>query len=269
MHKIVSKEDKSKSLNTYIQEIIDQKKATPISIDNGHVQSLIKHIIEWAGNDFSEVFVAGSSAKGTALIGSSDLDLFISLKAGMSDRLEDNFHSLAEMFSVKKITFRRQNVSVRVTYYGLQIDLVPGKKKPRSRQRHTLYMHREENQDRIETNVKKHIKYVIESGRINEILAMKIWRDLNGLVFPSMYLEMYVIKALKGKWSTRKFLARNFLHVLEDLSKYIHSTAIYDPSNGSNSISNELGKADKNRIQKAAEESLNKEFMNEIIYFKK
>lgn len=266
MHKKVSKEDRLKSPNVYIQEIIDSKLRKTIHINDGRVQSLIGHIKEWAGSDYADTFVSGSSAKGTALIGSSDLDLFVSLKNSLSERLEDNFHSFVQLFKDKKIPFRRQNVSVRLNYHNLQIDVVPGKKKPRSRHRHTLYMHRDENQDRIETNIKAHIDYVINSGRKNEIIAMKIWRDINNLDFPSMYLEMYVIKALRGKWSGKKFIARNFLFVLENISRYFHSTAINDPWNVSNNISNGLGYREKEKIRKAAENSLDLEYLIEIIY---
>jgi predicted nucleotidyltransferase len=265
MSKKVSPTDRTKSPNKYILDVIELKIATPVSIEDGRVQSLIKHIKEWAGKDLADIFVSGSSAKGTALKGSSDLDLFISLKSGMSDRLEDNFHSLAQMLKEKGIWFRRQNVSIRIKYHGLQIDLVPGKKKPRSRHKHTLYMYREETQNRIETNVHNHAKYVIESGRVNEILALKIWKNLHGIDFPSMYLEMYVIKALKGKWTSKKFLARNFFHVLEHMANYFHSTAIHDPSNGSNVISNDYYKYEKDPVQKAAQASLGKEYLIEVI----
>lgn len=266
MTKLVGPNDRTKSPNQYILEIIELRKANAISIEDGRVQSLIKHIKDWAEHDFAEVFVSGSSAKGTVLKGSSDLDLFISLKSGMSDRLEDNFHSLAEMLSDKDISFRRQNVSVRVKYHGLQIDLVPGKKKPRSRHKHTLYMHRDEMQNRIETNVNNHIKYVVDSGRVNEILALKIWRDINEIGFPSMYLEMYTIMALKGKWKSKKFLARNFYYVLEHLANYFDSAMVYDPSNGSNKISDSLYAYEKKSIQAAAQRAIKQEFLNQIIY---
>ena len=269
MIQYVTPDDKRLSLTKHMLDIIEQKKATPLSIEDSRVQTLIGHIKEWAGDDYADTFVSGSSAKGTALKGSSDLDLFVSLKAGMSDRLEDNFHSLAEMFKDKKITFRRQNVSVRITYHNWQIDIVPGKKKPRSRHRHTLYMHREESQDRIETNVQNHINYVKNSGRINEILALKIWRDLQGIKFPSMYLEMYAIKVLKGKWTSERFLARNFFYVLEHMANYFHSTAVNDPANGSNVISRDYYQYEKDPIQKAAERALKAEYLQDIFYYKK
>lgn len=269
MIQYVTPDDKRLSLTKHMLDIIELKKATPLSIEDSRVQTLIGHIKEWAGNDYADTFVSGSSAKGTALKGSSDLDLFVSLKAGMSDRLEDNFHSLAEMFKDKKITFRRQNVSVRITYHNWQIDIVPGKKKPRSRHRHTLYMHREESQNRIETNVQSHINYVKNSGRINEILALKIWRDLQGIKFPSMYLEMYAIKVLKGKWTSERFLARNFFYVLEHMANYFHSTAVNDPANGSNVISRDYYQYEKDPIQKAAERALKAEYLQDIFYFKK
>lgn len=263
---VVSKENKQKSPNQYLLEVIEQKRSIPISISDGRVQSLCKHLEEWAGRDLSSIFISGSSAKGTSLKGSSDIDLFISLKASMSDKLKENFNSLVVFLKSKGIVVRPQNVSVRVIYHNLQIDIVPGKKKPRQVHRHYLYTNRREDQNRIETNVNKHVKFILGSNRINEIIALKIWREINNLDFPSMYLEMYVIKALSGKWTSKKFLARNFLHVLEDLSRYIHSTAIYDPANRNNVISSNFYKYELDPIQKAAEASLKQEYLSDIIY---
>ena len=201
MDKYVSKSESKKSPNQYIIDVINDNKSTPIGIRDYRIQPLLKYIQEWAGSQLAEIFISGSSAKGTSLKGSSDLDLFVSLKSNTSDSLKELFHSLHNYILNKSLNVRPQNVSVRVIYYGLQIDIVPGRKLPNKVNWHLLHTNRRTDQDRIQTNVVNHCNYVINSNRINEIIALKIWRQKNKLDFPSMYLEMYVIKVLCGKWS--------------------------------------------------------------------
>lgn len=268
MLKCVSETDKKKSPNQYIVDVTAEWKAPTVKVNDYRVKGLIKHIDEWAGRDLSNVFLSGSSAKGTALKGSSDVDLFISLKASMSDTLADTFHSLIEYLTGKNIKVRPQNVSVRAYYHGLQIDLVPGKKMPNQVNWHFLHTNRRDDQHRIQTNVANHVKFVVDSNRVREIMALKIWREINKLDFPSMYLEMYAIKALAGKWSRKIDLANNFLYVLEHMAKYFHSTAVYDPSNGSNVISDSMYAYEKKSIQSAAQRSMRQEFLDQIIYGK-
>lgn len=266
MTKIVSPLNPGKSGNQYIVDVISSKIATSVSIRDSRVVPIIKHIEAWAGSNLSDVFLSGSSAKGTALKGSSDIDLFVSLKVSTPGTLNEIFDSLTAKFKALKIVVRPQNVSIRITYFGLQMDLVPGKKLPNQVNWHYLYTNRRENQYRIQTNVSHHVNFVLNSNRINEIIALKIWRDINKLELPSMYLEMYVIKALYAKISGKIYLESNFLHVLEHIAKYFGSTAIYDPSIDSNVISNTLDKNQKNAIQRAAIKSLDKDYLNQIIY---
>jgi predicted nucleotidyltransferase len=265
----VSSDDRKKSLNQYIVDVIETWRAPQIKINDYRIRGLISHIEDWAGRDLADVFVSGSSAKGTALIGSSDLDLFISLKSGMTGTLYENYHSLAKYIASKNIKIRLQNVSIRATFYGLKIDLVPGKKKPNQVNWHFLHTNRRDDQYRIQTNVSNHVNYVLDSGRVREIMALKIWRELHKLDFPSMYLEMYAIKALSGKWSRKIDIADNFLYVLEHIAKYFRSTAIYDPSNRSNIISDSLYAYEKKPIQTAAERSMKQEFLDQILRVKR
>jgi len=265
MSKLVSASEPFRSTNQYIVDVINLKKSTPLGIRDARIKPILDEIKSWAGDQLSEIFVSGSSAKGTALKGSSDLDLFVSLKANTTETLKEIFNSLNTRLN-KKFTVRKQNVSVRVTYSGLQIDIVPGKKLPNQTHWHYLYTSRNPEQERTQTNVVTHVNTVINSGRVNEIIALKIWRDLNKLEFPSMYLEMYILKALAGKWTGKAYLANNFEYVIEHISKYFLSTAVYDPCNTSNTISNCLYKYEKEAIQQAALNSIKKAYLKQIIY---
>lgn len=266
MEKYVGPRDKYKSPNQYLIDVINENRSIPISIKDYRIQKLLEYIYEWGGRDIFDIFVSGSSAKGTSLIGSSDLDLFVSLKASNANTLKVLFHSLKAHLENKGLKVRPQNVSLRITYYNLKIDIVPGKKLPNQVNWHFLHTNRREDQDRIQTNVVNHLNHVLNSNRVNEIVALKIWRERCKIDFPSMYLEMYTIKALSGKWTGKAYLASNVHYVLEHIAKYFRTTAVYDPSNGTNIISNTLWEYEKKAIQLAAERSVKKDFWNEIIF---
>lgn len=253
--------------NQYITNVINAKKRqTSITLYDYRIKQLRKDIVSWAGNHYADLFVSGSSAKGTALQGSSDLDLFLSLRPTIPGTLSEifaDFHS-----TLKNIGYnvRAQNVSARIKHYGLQIDVVPGKRLPNTQDWHFLYTNRREDQNRIQTNVKHHINAVINSGRVNEIMALKIWRDINRLDLPSMYLEMYVLKVMHGKWSSKGRLADNFLFLLEHMASYFPNVAVYDPSSSTNTISNDLLKREKQKVQRIANQSLQNKYLADIIY---
>jgi hypothetical protein len=253
--------------NQYIIDVINAKKRqTSITMRDYRIKGLISDITSWAGRNYSDLFVSGSSAKGTALQGSSDLDLFLSLKPTIQGTLGEIFTDFSD--TLKRIGYdvRPQNVSVRLKHYGLQIDIVPGKKLPNTQDWHFLYTNRRENQNRIQTNVNRHINAVVNSGRVNEIMVLKIWRDINRLDLPSMYLEMYVLKLMARKWSGKGQLTENFLFLLEEIARNFPNVAVYDPSSSTNTISHDLLKSEKQTIQRAATRTLENRYLADMIY---
>ncbi len=55
----------------------------------------------WAGDALSNISFSGAFAKGTTVKGSSDIDLFISLKSTTSNSLKDIYESLFNFASKK------------------------------------------------------------------------------------------------------------------------------------------------------------------------
>lgn len=253
--------------NQYLVDVINAKKRqTNISMSDNRIKGLVSDLKAWSGKHYGDLFISGSSAKGTALQGSSDLDLFLSLRPSIPGTLEEIFTDFSDTLKRVGYTVRLQNVSVRIKHSGLRIDLVPGKRLPNTQDWHFLYTNRRENQNRIQTNVKQHINAVLNSGRVNEIMALKIWRDINRLSLPSMYLEMYVLKAMARKWGGKGQLAENFLFLLEDISRYFPNVAVYDPSSSTNTISNDLLKSEKLVIQRAAARTLDNKYLADMVY---
>lgn len=253
--------------NDYILQVVAQKSIPtgPGSISHGLASQIVPYIEQWAANNgypLPTVWFSGSYVKGTAVAGSSDLDLFISLDPNVQDTLRRCFDGLFSYFRLLNIPARKQNVSVGITYDGYSIDLTPGKKLPGNTSDHNLYKNK--TGAWTKTNIDQHINIVANSGRLNEIKAIKIWRNIHGLEFPSTYLELTVIKALSGK--LRSTLAENVLFMFEHLARNFTSSSVVDPANAMNVISDDLTQREKHTIAFVASNSLTKPTWEEILW---
>jgi hypothetical protein len=65
---------------------------------------------------------------------------------------------------------------------------------------HGLYKSKQDSWTK--TNIDKHISMVKGSNRKIEIAAAKIWRERHGLDFPSIFLEIATLEALKNRGTT-------------------------------------------------------------------
>jgi len=227
---------------------------------------MLQALQNWASAEGfnGEVDISGSNAKGTAIAGEADLDLFISLASQTlnNSTLAEVYNSLASYFRILGYSIRRQNVSVRITHNQTEVDLVPGVKFGGYSNDHWLYITKS-GRDRTKTNVDLHISRVSNSGRVGEIRLAKIWRRLNGLDFPSIYLEESVIQSLSGYRIGN--LDTNFLRVLDYLSTDFVNTRIVDPANTGNIISSDLTDAEKQVISRTASTSRRKPTWEEIV----
>ena len=81
----------------------------------------------------------------------------------------------------------------------------------------------------------------------------KIWRNLKGLEFPSIFLELAVMDALNGQSFGR--LSSNFKRVLAYFYEDIGSVRLIDPANTANVISDDLT-TNEERLSMSALDSL-------------
>lgn len=238
----------------YLQSLIAKYKASTgqgsPAYNAGNAIYPIIH--QWAGSQLREVRFSGSNAKGTAIRGTTDVDLFISLKSDTKETLKELFDMLFnKMHNSGYPNTRKQTVSIHVTHNGIDVDLVPAVHYGGNTEDHWLYVNKA-NHERTKTNVSSHINLVRNSERVNEIIITKIWRRNHSLDFPSLYLELAVIEALKYK---RAGLADNFLAVLEYLTSNFPSARFEDPANTNNIISDDLTDSEKSAIAAQAGQS--------------
>lgn len=218
-------------------------------------QELDKHISPWANGHEYDLKIAGSAAKGTGIVGSTDIDYFISLNPSVStcNSLEYVYRSLKKRFDLAGYTPREQNVSIGIGHGKFKVDLTAGVMQTINSSDHSLWKRKA--QSWTKTNIDHHIRHVAGSGRTFDIRAIKIWRELRYLEFPSFYLELSVIEALMGK-PTSQSVSRNFVTVMEYLASDFVDTTIYDPANQANEVSDELNQNEKNMIKNAAAQTL-------------
>ncbi len=221
-------------------------------------------IRRWANKYLRKISFSGSYAKGTAISGRTDVDIFVSLKSTTQESLQEVFDSLYQcMLDAKYYSARKQNVSIHINRAGVEIDIVPGIHFAGNTEDHWLYV-KKSGQERVKTNIIRHINYVRNSHRISEIKAIKIWSKLHGLDFPSFYLELAVVSALRGKIIGR--LSENVWAALHYLATEFVNKCFVDPSNTNNIISDELTAAEKKAIASQAASSYQESNWGNIIW---
>jgi len=217
---------------------------------------------DWTTPYVPQIVPTGSLVKGTSIKGTTDIDLLISLPSTYPDTRKDIYRSLADYLKACGFAVREQNVSIGITYKGVSIDLIPAKRQPRSIYDHSIY--RRKANTWTKTNVHRHVVLVKQSGRIPEIKAIKIWRNLQGLEFPSFYLELSVINALHGQKNNR--ISLNLMTIFQYLASVFVDARIVDPSNSNNIISDDLSNKEKQAIAKMADLVLSQPYWNSIIW---
>lgn len=224
---------------------------------NQAIVTLTPIIQAWGGNHISYVARSGSFAKGTANKSTSDLDLFISIQSWCEIPLREICISLQDRLHEAKLPATFQNASVGTRISGLNVDLVPARQHSAWGGDHTIYNKRTSTWKK--TNVQMHVKIVGMSECLNEIRLLKVWRDQNALDFPSFFLELSVIRALKDDWYGT--LSSRLLKVLDYLANDFLGARIVDPANLSNVLSDDVSLVEKTKIQNAARRCLNSQWV--------
>jgi hypothetical protein len=208
--------------------------------------------MRWGNNYLVGIAPSGSFAKGTAIYSGTDIDLLLSLKPETPDNLRDVYLTLFNAMQAANFQPKKQNVSINVRVGAYDVDLVPGQRQNNLSSDHSLY--RSKKDSWTKTNVQKHVATVRAGGRFLETRVLKLWRNQNGLDFPSFYLELTVIDALRH--SQLRSLSDRVRRVLEHLKDSFVSARVADPANTNNIISDDLTLVDKNAIKSAATRAL-------------
>lgn len=248
--------------NEYLRNIIASKKAANINFDDWRLVNIKSIVTQWAGGQLSSIRKSGSSAKGTAVHGIADFDIFISLKSDTTQTLKELYNMLDTFVASKGYATKRQNVAIGIVANGLNVDLVPGKIQSGYQNYHSIYSSK--NDTWMQTNIDLHVNQVVNSNRQEEIILTKIWKNIHGLKFSGIYVELTVLEALKGK--AYGDVTNNFWKVLEYLRDNFSNKTVIDPANTNNRVSDMLTVSEKKLIASKASISLNQSTWGQIIW---
>jgi hypothetical protein len=232
------------------REAVDTSATSPVRSVRG---ALLPVIQMWAGAQLLDVTPSGSFAKGTANRSGTDIDLFISLSETTTNTLADIYGTLFTAITNAGYQPTKRNVSINLRVGAYGVDLVPGKRQNSTTTDHSLYRNRA--QTWTKTNIGTHINTVLFSNCQAPIRIIKLWRDQKGLDFPSFYLELLVIEALRGTLLTD--LAARVVHAVGYLRDNILTSRIVDPANTNNIVSDDLTPIGKCTIRTAAANAFN------------
>jgi hypothetical protein len=255
--------------NMYLQTILSKYSARNLYSHTLSILLLKSDLKQWASTCFLATLDSGSRAKGTAISMASDVDYLVSLSSNCNTStggLKSIYDSLHNHLKSKYNPLRKQNVSFRINLGGLEIDITPARKHS-GNTNHWLYVSKFDSWR--QTNIQKHITDISGCGRQNEIKLLKIWRELNQLDFPSIYLEYLAIKILSGKSKDASKLADNFWFILQELSKDTSNplnSRIVDPANTTNILSDLLNATEKKAIISKAKTTIGKKNWSCIVW---
>jgi len=257
--------------NNYLIQILNKYQARDLSLYSSQISHLKNILQNRASGCFIETLLSGSRAKGTAIHLASDVDYLVSLTSSCNENkggLKSIYDSLHTILENNYSNVRKQNVSFRILLGDLEVDITPARKHSGNTNYHSLYLSKKDTWQ--QANIQQHINDVSKSGRTNEIKLLKIWRELNQLDLPSIYVEYLIIdKILYNKSTSLDNLADNFRYILLELSKDTNNPLFLkyaDPSNSNNILSDLLSITEKNNIINKAKIAISEKYWKDIVW---
>jgi hypothetical protein len=246
----------------YAASIVEKYRVIADTSSTSHhaADEVIPLLKQWGKQHLLGLTLSGAYAKNTAITLSSQVDVLIALSPVPGMEMKNIFWSLFEYLSNHDLRPHTRDVSIRLQSKGVNVDLIPAYR-DRASSGNVLFHKRSGTS--VHTDVARHIHLIANSGRQQEICALKIWRERNNLAFPSLYLELTVLHALGSERFGQ--LADNILAVFRHLANRFEQIVVSDPANLDNIVSNDLTTGEKQAIAAAARDVLYDEDWKKIL----
>lgn len=198
-------------------------------------------------------YYAGSFGKKTIIRQRYDLDIVMYWPYSVNYTLKDIYSAVGEVLGRNWDFVNSKTVSWELPFVsGFHIDVVPGR--ALDPQFFAASLYRTDTGTPLKTSLKTHIDTVRNSGRRDAIRLMKLWRERRGVPFKkSFLLEVMTINACKGLGVTD--LGPQVQASLLYIRDHIMSCDVRDPANSNNSLSDNLNRNQRARIQTAASDA--------------
>jgi hypothetical protein len=249
----------------YAASIVEKYRVIPDANSASHraADDVIPVVKGWGREHVLGITLSGAYAKNTAVTLSSHVDLLITLSPVPGMEMKNVFWSLFEYLSDRDLHPHTHDVSIRLQAKGLNVDLIPARREKSGNAVCNLLFNKRTGKT-VRTDVARHIHLAANSGRQQEICALKIWRERMNLDFPSLYLELTVMRALEGERFGQ--VADNVLSVFRYVAGKFEQAVVRDPANAENIVSNDLKESEKKAIAKAARDALYDEIWKKILW---
>lgn len=248
----------------YIRSIISKRSLTTRqdSKTNKALDELTLIIRSWAGEVLENIRQIGSYSKSTGVTGSSEIDLLVSLDVHTCGTLKDLSDNLFLYLQTNNFYPQQKEYSVRIIFSNTSVEIFLSRSPAAGNTNDVLY--NSITNTCFETKTQTHTDLILKSNRIEEIQAVKIWRNITGLIFPTLHLELTVLDALFNRKKNR--LEENFLSVMDYLTEGFLEDVVADPANPKNIISNLMTMEEKQAVAAAAKIARNQADWSNILW---
>jgi len=249
------------TIDKFLEDLLSSQDLLPVQVN-----SLQAHKMEVAGylqkefGDDPVIKYAGSYEKGTMIRDNYDLDIVCyfpsSDQRSLKEIRQDVTNHLAKNYQItaKASAERIINLNGVLAPASYHIDVVPGRFIENTKDVFIYLAHGDK--DRLQTNLKTHINYIVGSGCVPVIRLAKIWCHRNALEIKTFVLEMFVVETLKGA-NNKNNLSESFLRVLEAMKDDFKSKQLIDPANSNNIVSQQVDPVQKAQVAFKAELAFN------------
>ena len=220
----------------------------PLSPLRGLAEDMAGYGRRLAGEGLLGVHPVGGSEHGTANLTGRPIGFLFSFSPHLPasvDRLYEGLFALLDRLGYEP---QRRDAGIVLLYRNVLIDIVPAKREAMAGDVHELWNARAKRA--VKTCPTAHARLIRESGRIAEIRCLKLWRDQIGLDFPTFYLELSVLAALRKR--PPGSLSDNVWAVFGYLETLFVARSVLDPFNANNIVSDSLSAAGRDAVRKAA-----------------
>ncbi|HLV95112.1 MAG TPA: hypothetical protein VKS44_07960 [Candidatus Acidoferrales bacterium] len=251
------------TVEQYAASVVGKYQVIPETGSAAHraADAVMPVLKEWAGQSLLGITLSGAYAHNTAISLASSVDVLVSLSPIAGMEMKAVFWNLFEFLTKHDLKAGTRQVSMQVQSKGLKVDIIPVYRDPAGS---GCLLHNRRSETAIRTDPARHVHLVANSGRSQEICAIKIWRERSSLEFPSLYLELSVMQALEGERFGQ--LSDNISTVFRYLSGRFRTVAVRDPANSDNVVSDDLADVDKQAVAKAAHAALYEENWKKIFW---
>lgn len=232
--------------NEYLQAIL---KDQTLSTNGDELEALRKHradVEKLLKEHFSEstptIRYGGSKAKGTMILESFDLDItcyFPHSDDEAGETLEQIYSKSREALETdyyveqKASAIRLKDRTPETFAVDFHIDVVPGRFIDDSKT--DVFLHRTTgDKTRLKTNLQVHIDHIKDSGLVDAIRLLKLWKVRNGLLIKTFVLELLAVKLLAKRKSSG--LSTQLEHIWTECRDNAANLAVEDPANSNNDL---------------------------------